>query len=158
MKKLVAYLFVMALSLGAAWAQGKKAEIKFDETTHDFGTFSEATPVVSCEFTFTNVGGGPLVIHQAVPSCGCTVPEFTEEPVLPGETGTVKVTYNGLGKYPGHFRKTITLRTNTKTEMVLLIIKGNMTEKSEADAVQDTGTVAVPAPVVLEEDAPEGEE
>ena len=140
-----------ALSLGTVWAQGK-ADIKFEETTHDFGTFSEATPVQSCEFTFTNVGKGPLVIHQAVPSCGCTVPEFTEEPVLPGETGSVKVTYNGIGKYPGHFRKTITLRTNAKTEMVLLIIKGNMTERADSDQVGDTLEVAVP--VTLDEDLP----
>ena len=45
-----------------------KAEIKFDKTTHDFGTFSEDSAVVSCTFTFTNVGKGPLVIHQAIAS------------------------------------------------------------------------------------------
>lgn len=146
MKKLVAYLFMMALGSTALMAQGtalNKADIKFEETTHDFGTFTEATPVQSCEFTFTNVGDGPLVIHQAVPSCGCTVPEFTEEPVLPGETGSVKVTYNGTGKYPGRFKKTITLRTNAKTEMILLIIKGNMKEVGQSTEEETEATTAI---------------
>ena len=84
------------LGMGYAMAQ---AEIKFDKTTADVGTFSEESPVVSCVFTFTNIGDAPLVIHQAVASCGCTVPEYTQEPVLPGKTGTIKVTYNGTGKY-----------------------------------------------------------
>lgn len=85
--------------------------------------------MVSCTFTFTNVGDAPLVIHQAVASCGCTVPEYTQEPVMPGKTGTIKITYNGTGKYPGHFKKSITLRTNAKTEMMRLFVEGDMTAK-----------------------------
>lgn len=123
-------LMMLVLGIGLAAAQGK-ADIKFDKTTHDFGTFSEENPVVTHIFTFTNVGDGPLVIHQAVASCGCTVPEYTQEPVQPGKTGTIKVTYNGRGRYPGHFKKSITLRTNGKTEMLRLFIEGNMTVKEE---------------------------
>ena len=108
-----------------------QAEIKFDKTTANLGTFPEEKPVVSCVFTFTNIGDAPLVIHQAVASCGCTVPEYTQEPVLPGKKGTIKVTYNGTGKYPGHFKKSITLRTNAKTEMMRLFIEGDMTPKGE---------------------------
>ena len=119
---------MLVLSIGYVSAQGK-ADIKFDKTSHNFGTFSENDPVVSCVFTFTNVGDAPLVIHQAVASCGCTVPEYTQEPVLPGKTGTVKITYNGTGKYPGHFKKSITLRTNAKTEMMRLFVEGDMTPK-----------------------------
>lgn len=77
-------MFMLVLSIGYVSAQGK-ADIKFDKTSHNFGTFSENDPVVSCVFTFTNVGDAPLVIHQAVASCGCTVPEYTQEPVLPGK-------------------------------------------------------------------------
>lgn len=116
------------LSIGYAAAQ---AEIKFDKTTADLGTFPEEKPVVSCVFTFTNIGNVPLVVHQAVASCGCTVPEYTEEPVLPGKTGTIKVTYDGTGKYPGHFKKSVTIRTNAKTEMIRLFIEGNMTPMGE---------------------------
>lgn len=128
MKKLIFYIMMMVLSIGYVSAQSK-ADIKFDKTTHNFGTFSEKSPIVSCTFTFTNIGDAPLVIHQAVASCGCTVPEFSQEPILPGKTGTVKVTYDGTGKYPGTFKKSITLRTNAKTEMMRLFVEGNMTEK-----------------------------
>lgn len=128
MKKFAFYIMMLMVSISYASAQGK-ADIKFDKTTHDFGTFSENSPVVTHTFTFTNVGDAPLVIHQAVASCGCTVPEYTQEPVLPGKKGTVKVTYNGTGRYPGHFKKSITLRTNAKTEMLRLFIEGNMTPK-----------------------------
>lgn len=128
MKRAFLYMMFALLGMGYAMAQ---AEIKFDKTTVNLGTFPEEKPVVSCVFTFTNIGDAPLVIHQAVASCGCTVPEYTQEPVLPGKKGTIKVTYNGTGKYPGHFKKSITLRTNAKTEMMRLFIEGDMTPKSE---------------------------
>ena len=88
MKKLVLYMAMLLVGISYAFAQGK-ADIKFDKTSYDFGTFSENSPVVSCVFTFTNVGDAPLVIHQAIASCGCTVPEYTQEQVLPGKTGTI---------------------------------------------------------------------
>lgn len=119
---------MLTLSIGLLSAQNV-ADVKFDKTTHDFGTFSENNPVVACTFTFTNIGDAPLVIHQAVASCGCTVPEYTKEPVMPGKKGTIKITYNGTGKYPGHFKKSITLRTNAKTELVRLYVEGDMTAK-----------------------------
>lgn len=128
MKKLAFYMMLLVMSIGYAHAQGQ-ADIKFEKNTHDFGTFPEEKPIVSYTFKFTNVGDAPLVIHQAVASCGCTVPEYTQEPVLPGKTGTIKITYNGTGKYPGHFKKSITLRTNAKTEMMRIFVEGNMTPK-----------------------------
>ncbi len=128
MKKLHLFLMLFAISLLSSAAQEKQAEIKFDETTHDFGKFTEDTPVTHI-FTFTNTGDEPLVIHQAVASCGCTAPEYSQEPIKPGEKGTIKVTYNGAGKLPGHFKKSITLRTNAKTEMIRLYIEGDMIAK-----------------------------
>ena len=106
----------------------KPAEIKFDKVTHNFGNFSDKEPVVSCVFSFTNVGGQPLVVNQAVASCGCTVPEYTKTPIQPGEKGEIKVTYNGTGKFAGHFKKSITIRTNGAVEMTRLYIEGNMEE------------------------------
>ena len=64
MKKLAFYMLMLVMSIGYAYAQGK-ADIKFEQTTHNFGTFSENSPVVSYTFKFTNVGDAPLVIHQA---------------------------------------------------------------------------------------------
>lgn len=128
MKKILFLIVVLVASVAKISAQ-TNAEFKFDKTVHDFGTFSESKPIVSCIFTFTNIGDAPLVIHQVDAACGCTVPEYSKEPVMPGKKGTIKITYNGTGKYPGKFRKSIMLRTNAKTEMVRLYVEGNMTPK-----------------------------
>lgn len=127
MKKIlmVAMLLVACLTIQA---QAKQAEIKFDKITHNFGTFSEKNAEQTATFTFTNVGDAPLIINQAVASCGCTVPIFTKQPVKPGEKGEIKVKYNGAGKFPGHFKKSITIRSNGKTEMTRLYVEGNMEE------------------------------
>ncbi len=109
----------------------KQAEIKFDKTTHNFGSFSESSPIVSCVFNFTNIGEQPLVINQAIASCGCTVPEYTKTPIKPGEKGQIKVTYNGEGKFPGYFKKSITVRTNGAVEMTRLYIDGKMEAKDK---------------------------
>ena len=127
MKKILVLTMLLFCGISAALAQ-KPAEIKFDKLTHNFGTFSEKEPVVNCAFTFTNVGESPLIINQAVASCGCTVPEYTKTPIQPGEKGEIKVTYNGTGKFPGHFKKSITVRTNGAVEMTRLDIEGEMTE------------------------------
>lgn len=127
MKKYLLITLMLFCAITYANAQ-KQADIKFDKTTMDFGKFPESNPVQKCTFTFTNTGNAPLIINQAIASCGCTVPEYTKEPVAPGKTGTINVTYNGKGKFPGYFKKTITIRTNGKTEMTRLYISGEMEE------------------------------
>lgn len=125
MKRIFITLVVMLTFALNSMAQ---AEIRFDKTTHNYGTFSEKSPIQKCTFTFTNTGNSPLIINQAAASCGCTVPKYTKTPVKPGETGTIDITYNGTGKFPGHFKKTITIRSNGTPEMVRLYIEGDMTE------------------------------
>lgn len=125
------FLLSVALFLGLSLGAQAQAEITFDKTVHNFGKFSEANPRVSCVFTYTNTGDKPLVINQAVASCGCTVPQYTKTPVRPGEKGEIKVTYNGAGKFPGHFKKSITVRTNGKVEMTRLYVEGDMTENKQ---------------------------
>ena len=127
MKKLLLLTVMLLCGMTYAVAQ-KQAEIKFDKVNHNFGTFSEKEPVVTCTFTFTNIGESPLVINQAIASCGCTVPEYTKEPIQPGEKGAIKVTYNGTGKFPGHFKKSIAVRTNGVVETTRLYIEGDMEE------------------------------
>ncbi len=126
MKKIFLAMLMMMVSILSTYAQ---AEIKFDKLTNNFGNFEESNPVQKATFTFTNIGDKPLVINQAIASCGCTVPNYTKKPIMPGQKGTISVTYNGKGKFPGHFKKTITVRTNGKVEMTRLYIEGNMTEK-----------------------------
>ena len=127
MKKIIMMTLMLVCGMTTVMAQ-KPAQIKFDKTTHNFGSFSENEPKVSCSFTFTNIGEQPLVINQAIASCGCTVPGYTKTPIQPGEKGEIKVTYNGTGKFPGHFKKSITVRTNGAVEMTRLYIEGDMTE------------------------------
>ena len=102
------------------------AEITFDTLRHDFGKFSKSEPLVRCSFPFTNTGTAPLIIHQACASCGCTIPTYTKEPIKPGEKGIIDVTYDGTDKFPGHFQKTITIRSNAVNEVVRLTIEGMM--------------------------------
>lgn len=129
MKKFLLLVFMMLLTFTGISAQ-KKAEIKFEKTVHNLGTFSEAEPVQKCVFTFMNIGGSPLVINQAVASCGCMASDYTRTPIAPGQKGKIEVTYNGKGKFPGHFKKTVTVRTNGETETVRLYIEGVMEEKN----------------------------
>ncbi len=128
MKRLVCTTILLAGFLFLFSAE-PQAEIKFDKVSHSFGTFSESNPLVSCVFKFKNTGDAPLVINQAIASCGCTVPTFTEKPIAPGDSGVVKVTYNGKGRYPGRFKKVVTVMTNAKSRLVRLYIDGNMTEE-----------------------------
>ncbi|MBR4757259.1 MAG: DUF1573 domain-containing protein [Bacteroidaceae bacterium] len=109
-------------------ADAGQAEIEFDTLRINLGTFAEKDAVQKCTFAFTNTGDAPLVINQAFASCGCTVPTYTKDPVKPGEKGKIEVTYNGKGKVAGHFSKTITVRSNAKTEIVRLTIEGTMTK------------------------------
>ena len=125
MKRLFLALTMLVAMVATASAQ---AEIKFDKVVHNFGNFSEKSPVQKTTFTFTNVGNKPLVINQAIASCGCTVPSYTKQPIAPGQKGTITVTYNGKGMFPGHFKKSITVRSNGNVEMTRLYIEGVMTE------------------------------
>ncbi len=127
MKKIFFISLMLLVGVCYASAQGK-ADIKFDKVSHDFGKFSVKEPIQEYTFTFTNVGDAPLVINQAVATCGCTVPSYTKTPIAPGQKGSIKVTYNGTGKTTGTFKKSITVRTNAVSEMTRLHISGEMTE------------------------------
>ena len=124
MKKTILSCLMLVFTM-AVMAQ-QPAQIKFDKTTVNFGTISEKSPVATCTFTFTNIVEQPLVINQAIASCGCTVPEYSKEPIPAGGKGEIKVTYNGEGKFPGHVKKSVTVRTNGAIEMTRIYIEGEM--------------------------------
>ena len=109
-------IFIMCVCVFPIKTQEPKAEIKFDKTIFNFGKFTEDNSVLTCTFTFTNIGKAPLVITQCVASCGCTIPVYSDKPVAPGKTGTIKVTYNGKGRMAGQFKKIITVMTNAKNK------------------------------------------
>ncbi|WP_409945121.1 DUF1573 domain-containing protein [Alloprevotella tannerae] len=120
------FLLVAGLLLGAIWSTLQaQAVIQFEQTSHNFGTFSSDQPQ-KCEFIFTNIGDKPLVIQQAFSSCGCTVASFTRTPINPGEKGKVTISYNGKNLFPGHFKKPVTVSSNAKNNIVRVYIEGDM--------------------------------
>ncbi|MBC7426614.1 MAG: DUF1573 domain-containing protein [Bacteroidia bacterium] len=103
------------------------ATLVLDNEIHDFGKIIEGTQAKHV-FTFTNTGKEPIVIQNAQASCGCTVPSFSKEPVMPGQTGTITAVFDSNNK-EGNFAKTITVSSNAA--VVYLTIKGFVVKKQE---------------------------
>ena len=125
MKKHFLILSLFALFATVGFAQ--TPAISFDKTVHDFGVINEEDGMAKTVFEFTNTGDAPLVISRVNASCGCTTPNWTKEPVAPGEKGTVEVGYNAAGR-PGAFTKSVSINSNTG-QSVSLIIKGEVKPK-----------------------------
>lgn len=105
-----------------------KPIIQFDNERHDFGEIEQGSKH-EYEFTFTNVGKEPLIITTVDASCGCTIPDWPEEPVMPGETNSVKVIYDSTGKPVGTFDKKVTIYSNAIVPTIRLFIRGVALEK-----------------------------
>ena len=99
--------------------------MKFEKETHDFGKI-KAGDKVTYEFKFTNTGKSPLIVKDAIASCGCTKPEWPTTPIKPGENGVIKVTFNSVGKM-GLQDKQITITANTKPAQNLVHLIGEVT-------------------------------
>lgn len=123
MKKLLGLttLFIAFISFTAM--NSLIGEFKFNKETHDFGSIPYNKPA-SYEFSFTNAGTTPIIIQEVAPSCGCSVADFSKTPVKPNESGKIKVTYNAATKGP--FTKSFIVKSNTKTPIKTLTIKGNV--------------------------------
>lgn len=106
----------------------KYPEITFEKTTVDLGTFSMYDSKQKCVFKFTNTGDAKLVINKVHTSCGCTVADYPKKFISPGGTGEITVTYNGAGKTPGTFKKSIQVFTNCKKDMARIFITGYMSD------------------------------
>jgi hypothetical protein len=105
-------------------AEKEVAEISFSEYEHDFGRITEGEKVAHI-FTFTNKGPGNLVISSASTSCGCTVPKYDRKPIPPGAGGSLEVVFDSGGR-SGIQTKTISVRTNSVTEVVILKINAEV--------------------------------
>lgn len=101
-----------------------KPVIEFVKTVHDFGKIVQGE-VVGTTFIFKNTGKSNLLIQDANASCGCTVPRWDKEPVLPGEKGTLEVVFDSSGRM-GKQSKSITVRTNAKNAKIILSIKAEV--------------------------------
>lgn len=145
MKKLFFALAALLIGLNT-WAQpalvAGGAEITFEKETHQFGNVKQHSDV-STEFSFTNTGTEPLVISNVKPTCGCTVPTWPREPILPGKKAVIKVSYDS--KRLGPINKSVTVSSNAATDpSMALRIKGNIQAAESAE----TTPIAQPNPMV----------
>ena len=108
----------------ALQAFGRPA-INFIETRHNFGYIAESEKAVSHLFRFTNSGDSALVIYGIVSGCGCTAADYTSDPIAPGDTGTVTVTYIAEGN-PGRFVKGVRVKSNAPPGEMLLTVEGTV--------------------------------
>ncbi len=102
-------------------------KFKFVEETHDFGEVPEG-PLAEWDFEFKNVGKEPIIIQEAHGSCGCTVPKWPQEPILPGKKGVIHVAYTSAGR-PGPINKDVTINSNAQQSPMVLHIRGTVKPK-----------------------------
>jgi len=129
MKNLIAALAIVVGSVFGASAQGTPVatgqggpQISIDKDVHDYGTMEKGGDPY-CEFVITNTGDAPLIISNAKGSCGCTVPKWDREPIMPGKTSTMQVRYDT--KRVGPINKSVTITSNATNEPTKVIrIKG----------------------------------
>lgn len=109
--------------------QGPTTAIKFGEEIHDFGTVAVESENLYA-FTFTNTGSEPLTISNAKGSCGCTVPQWPKEPILPGQTGTIDVKFTpNAGQAGQPVEKVVTVTANTSPANTMVRIKADVIAK-----------------------------
>lgn len=101
--------------------EGQTAKMMFRETTHDFGTVIQGERV-AYGFKFTNIGGSDLLITRVSTSCGCTVGDYPKEPIAPGKSGIIEVSFDSKNR-KGFQNKTITVLANTEPNTTTLRIK-----------------------------------
>lgn len=124
-------ILLCVFSLGSLNAQDlamsnsakKVAVINFETEVVDYGTIAQNSDGLRV-FKFTNTGNAPLVITDVKTSCGCTVPTYSKEPILPGQEGSLDIKYNT--KKLGTFTKTVTVISNAEGGNKILKIKGNV--------------------------------
>lgn len=113
-----------------AYAQQADTTVVFDKLVHDFGVIVKSEGTQSYSFEFTNRGTSPVFIQKVTSSCGCTSPEWTKEPVAPGQKGYVKVSYHPSGSTA--FNKYVTvIIAGGSPETLVLRIRGNVTTSAD---------------------------
>lgn len=146
-------LIVIAVSLFAAFQLSAQTNeevvvnsnapiITFDKVIHNYGTILQNSDG-TCEFKFDNDGKEPLILSRPKSSCGCTVPTWPKQPILPGKGDVIKVTY--ATKRVGPFNKTVTIYCNASNSPIRLQIKGKVVKApEEVMPEKETSTGATP--------------
>jgi hypothetical protein len=106
-------------------------DIVFNKVVHNYGDINQNDDG-RCEFTFKNEGKEPLILSNVRSSCGCTVPEWPRQPILPGESEVIKVKYDT--KRVGPINKNVQVYSNAKTSPVVLKIEGKVLAQGQSQA------------------------
>lgn len=117
--------------------QNPDAHMKFMVEEHNFGTIPEG-PSVSYDFEFKNIGKEPIVLSGVQASCGCTTPNWSKEPILPGKSSKITATYSTQGR-PGMFTKTITVNSNVGSK--ILKITGTVEKAPDSSVPQNESSM-----------------
>jgi hypothetical protein len=144
MRSLLLFIIMLSLSLSmkaqtAAQDNPNAPEITFETEVLDYGTIEYASNGVR-EFKFKNTGKSDLILQNVQSSCGCLSPTWPKEPIKPGESKVIKALYDT--RRVGPFEKTITVRSNAKTPIKVIKVKGKVLPNPNPD----------PAPVPLKTD------
>lgn len=140
MKKIITAIAAMLLFSLYAVAQ-KTADIEFVQNMYDFGTVNYGS-MATHEFAFINPGRAPLIITDVTTQCSCTTVEWPKEPILPGKSGSIIVTYDT--KKVGMVVKKLTIHSNARTPLKDLAVKIHVLSNSGAATPKDS--TVVPAP------------
>jgi hypothetical protein len=149
MKRIVFTALISFIAVTTLFAQNaEKAKnpnapvISFAKTVHDYGTIYQNADG-TCQFEFTNTGKEPLILSRPKSSCGCTVPTWPKQPILPGKSENIKVTYST--KRIGPINKTVTIYSNASNSPVVLRIKGKVLKQpDEVMPEKETSQSATP--------------
>ncbi len=136
--------------LAIAFTGHAQAVMQFETDSHDFGNVPEGT-MATHEFKFKNTGNQPVVIANVQASCGCTTPDWTKTPVLPGKSGIIRAMYSSAGR-PGVFNKTVTVTSNAAEPSKVLSIKGSVLTKAEIKPTLTAAQLAQSPHLVLNTD------
>jgi hypothetical protein len=137
MKRILLSVAVFALTT-TAFAQKKIADVaKFATETIDFGKIKQGVPQKGT-FTVTNTSSEPLIIEQANPTCGCTISDYTKEPIAPGKSGVINATYNAAAM--GHFEKHLTVKFAGVDEIKSITFTGDVLAADEFDKAKTEST------------------
>ncbi len=128
MKKLISLFFLVFITASVSLAQGAFA---FEETEYNFGDIKEGD-LAEHVFTFKNTGDAPIVIDNVRASCGCTTPEWPKEPIMPGESSSIKAVFNSKGR-PGNVYKTITITSNANETTKVLKLRGQVIKVGDSE-------------------------
>ena len=155
MKKIIFSIGALTLTtvLFAQPASKKATDVvKFTTETVDLGKIKVGNPTTAV-FTVTNISKDPLIIEQANPTCGCTISNYTKEPIAPGKTGVINATYNAAGV--SHFDKHLTVKFAGVDEIKSITLSGDVLSAEDYDkwAATPEGKLKIEADLKAKETA-----